>query len=88
MAEIRINPELVHQRASECRAHKGEMEGLLSKLRQTIQTMQSEWTGNASNRAQEAFGELDPAMRRTFELIDEFAQRLDEAANAFTQVDG
>lgn len=85
--EIRISPEQIRSRANEYRVESDNVEQVTNRLDQLLNQIQTEWEGNASQAYAARYQELRPGFEKVRELINEFAQGLDQAANTLEEAD-
>lgn len=88
MANIRISPDTMRQRASQYRNEAQEVGQVISNMDNLLNNLQSEWEGEASQSyANRYFSELKPNFQKAQEMITEIASALDKTANEMEEMD-
>ena len=88
MANIRIDPDTMDQRASQYRTEAQNVADVISNMDRLLANLQSEWEGEASksyaNRYQTDF---KPNMQNVQQLIEEIASALNKTASQMREQD-
>ena len=85
--QIRLTPDQMRGRAGEVR-NQGEAFGdVIGRLQNLINTLQTEWEGEASRRFATQFDALRPSFEQTKQLIYDIGSQLDATAHAVEQLD-
>lgn len=84
---IRITPEQVRQAGNQFRQGSEETQNTLSKLRSTVNTLQSEWEGMTKERFYGEYTKWESSMSNFVELLQSIGQQLDTIATRFEQAD-
>jgi WXG100 family type VII secretion target len=87
MAQIRMSPEAMRERANQYRIEADNVNAVISSMDRLLSALQSEWEGSASQSYGQRYEELKPGFIRAEELIREIAQALDATAQNFEQMD-
>lgn len=88
MANIRIDPDTMNQRAGQYRSEAEEVGRVISNMDSLLTQLQSEWEGEASQSyADRYFSELKPSFQKAQELINEIAGALDKTAAQMREQD-
>jgi WXG100 family type VII secretion target len=87
MAQIRMSPEAMRERANQYRNEADNVNAVISAMDRLLSALQSEWEGAASQSYSQRYEELRPGFVRAEELIREIAQALDATAHNFEQMD-
>lgn len=88
MSNIRIDPDTMNARANEYRNEAETVGGVISKMGNLLNILQSEWEGEASRSYVERYEtDLKPSFQRAQDLINEIAVSLDKAADQMRQQD-
>jgi WXG100 family type VII secretion target len=85
--QIRITPEQMRGRAKEVHVQRDTFEGVISKMTNVINELQTEWEGQASRSFYDQFERLRPAFNDMRQLIYDIGTQLDGSANAVEQLD-
>lgn len=85
--QIRMTPETMRTRAGEYRTQSQNVEEVISKMDQLLQTLLTEWEGAASEAYSTKFEELRPSFVAAKDLIDDIAVALDKTADAVESTD-
>jgi WXG100 family type VII secretion target len=85
--QIRITPDVMRQRAGQYRSEAAEVNGVISRMDSLLNSLQSEWEGQASQSYAQRYTELKPGFQKAEELINEIAQALDKVATQLEQTD-
>ena len=87
MAQLRVTPEQLRERANEYRNQSEAMEEITQKLDNLISRLESEWEGVSAERYREQYADLRPGFVSMTELIADLAARLDKKAADYESVD-
>ena len=85
--QIRMTPEQMRMRANEVRNEGDTFEGVINKMQNIINELQTEWEGQASRAFAQQFDNLKPAFNDMRQLIADIGAQLDATANAVEQLD-
>jgi WXG100 family type VII secretion target len=86
--QIRITPDVMDQRAGEYRQRESEVNDIISKMDGMLNTLMSEWEGDAARSYQERWtGDLKPSFQRASQLIEEIAVALNKTAGILRDTD-
>jgi WXG100 family type VII secretion target len=79
---IRIDPDVMDQRAGEYRQREVEVNDIISKMDSMLNILMGEWEGEAARSYQERWqGDLKPSFQRASGLIEEIAVALNKIAS-------
>lgn len=87
MPLIVVAPERLEATANVFDAKRGEMEGIIQTLRNTLETLDGEWDGVAQTKFYAHWNETLPQMVRFAEMLGNIAAELRRIAQAFREVD-
>lgn len=87
MATIRITPEEIRGAASQFKASHDEAQTMIQKLSTTVDGLNANWDGIASNRFYQNFELWRGRMAEFTGLLDEINHALVEIAERFEQAD-
>ena len=85
--QIRITPDQMRERATQYRGEADIVNGVISKMDNLLQQLQSEWEGAASESYAARYAELKPGFMKAEELIREIAAALDSTAKIVEETD-
>lgn len=85
--QIRITPEVMHQRGDEFTRAQEEFNAVRDTMAKLIGTLQEEWEGNASRSFAEQFESLSPAFNNMNDLIAAIAKQCHDVADATQALD-
>lgn len=85
--KIRIDSDLMRERAEEYRKEASKLEGITAKLDNLLTALQSEWEGTSSDNFSRCYGELRPTFVKTSELTLDIATALDKVAQQMFETD-
>ncbi len=85
--QIRITPDQMRQKATLYRAEADTVNGVINKMDNLLQQLQSEWEGAASESYAARYQELKPGFMKAEELIREIAAALDSTAKIVEETD-
>ena len=85
--QIRITPEIMRERAGQYRNEANEVNGVIMRMDNLLNNLQSEWEGQASQSYAARYAELKPGFQKAEELINEIAMALDNVASQLEQTD-
>ena len=85
--QIRITPDVMRQRASQYRNEAAEVNGVIARMDNLLNNLQSEWEGQSSQSYAQRYQELKPGFLKAEELINEIAAALDSVAMQLEQTD-
>ena len=87
MAQLRVTPEQLHERATEYRAQGEMVEGVIEKLDSLISALESEWEGNSAAKYISEYYDLRPSFVSMKDLIYDLASALDTKATNYEVAD-
>lgn len=87
MAEIKVTPALLRERANSLRGFKEEHDGAMNKIKTLIDNLPGEFTGEAASSYIEKFHGMQTTFTNFSELLDSLAKKLDDVANNFENTD-
>lgn len=88
MVDIRVSPEQLRTTASTLETQKGEADGMLSKVLQTVNDLSGDWSGLAQVDYANRVNDEVPRMQASLnELLDELIRELRRIADVFEETD-
>ena len=87
MAQLRVTPEQLRERATEYRNQSQAMEEITQKLDNLISKLESEWEGVSAERYHEQYADLRPSFVSMTEHIADLASQLDKKASDYEAAD-
>ena len=87
MAQLRVTPEQLRERANEYRNQSQAMEEITKKLDSLIERLESEWEGKSAERYHQQYMDLRPSFIEMTGLIADLAAQLDQKADDFVNAD-
>lgn len=87
MAQLRVTPEHLSERANEYRNQSRAMEEITQKLDSLISQLESEWEGVSAERYHQQYEDLRPSFISMTELIADLAAQLDKKASDYEAAD-
>lgn len=88
MANVRMDPDLMDQRANEYRAEGDNINAVITKLDSLLETLNGEWEGKSCEAFTTRFTELRPSFTNMEQLVRDIATSLNNAAEAIRVADG
>lgn len=77
----------MRERAGQYRNEANEVNGVIMRMDNLLNNLQSEWEGQASQSYAARYAELKPGFQKAEELINEIAMALDNVASQLEQTD-
>ena len=87
MAKIRITPETLEQQAKQLSSLKDEHEQVFSKIKQLVNSLSSEWEGEANKAFTDSFAQREAELKKFAADIDSFRLRMESAATQMRQAE-
>ncbi len=88
MANIRIDPDTMNQRAGQYRTEAQNIGQVISTMDGLLSSLQSEWEGEASRSYAERYNtDLKPSFQKAQQLVEEIAKALDSTATQMREQD-
>ena len=78
--QIRMSPEQMRQRAGEVHAQGDTFDGVINKMQNIINVLQTEWEGQTSRAFAEQFDSLRPSFEQMRQLIYDISTQLRDIA--------
>ena len=85
--QIRMTPEQMKQRAGEVRNQGETFQGVIDRMQNIINELQTEWEGQASRAFYDQFNRLKPAFLDMRRLIEDIGSQLYATAGAVENLD-
>ena len=85
--KLRANPEDIRMAAKSVKAAGEDFESVISKLKRTITSLESEWQGDAQRKLADAFESHESTFRDFRELIASYAKELEDYSNELQALD-
>ena len=88
MVDIRVSPEQLRTTAGTLETQRGEADGMLSKVLQTVNDLSGDWSGLAQVDYASRVNENVPRMQANLnELLEELIRELRRIADVFEETD-
>ena len=87
MANIRISPDQIRDRAASFSNYGNEVQSVITGMDSLLNALQGEWEGVSSRSFSERFAELRPGFIKAQELIEEISKTLIQIAENFEKTD-
>ncbi|MDM8300091.1 WXG100 family type VII secretion target [Collinsella tanakaei] len=88
MANIRIDPDTMDQRANQARTEASNIGQVINNMNNLLSTLQSEWEGEASKSYAERYeSDFKPSMQKAQQLLEEIAKALNDTARNMREQD-
>ncbi len=85
--QIRMTPETMRTRASQTDKQAENMQNLINAMDKLLQTLKSEWEGDAMKGYEDRYNKIKPSFKNAKELLDEVAHNLRETAKIVEETD-
>lgn len=85
--QIRMTPDTMRTRASQTDQQSQTMQELINSMDRLLQTLKSEWEGDAMAGYEERYNKIKPSFNNAKELLDEIAHNLRETARIVEETD-
>ena len=85
--QIRITPEQMRGRAKEVHVQRDTFDGVINKMKNIINELQTEWEGQASRSFYDQFNRLQPSFDQMRQLLEDLGGQLNSTASALEQLD-
>lgn len=85
--QIRMTPDMMRTRASEYSTQSDLVGEIITKMDGLLESLQSEWEGEASRSYADKYDELRPGFVKAQELIMEISKALTSTADVVEQTD-
>lgn len=87
MANIRISPDQMRDRAASFTNYANEVQSVITGMDSLLNALQGEWEGEASRSFSDRFAELRPGFVKAQELIEEISRTLTVTAQSMEETD-
>jgi WXG100 family type VII secretion target len=87
MPQILVTPENVQKTGTDIINKKQELEDIVKRANQMIETLKGEFKGNLANQIFGKWSEIYPTLSKSFDNLQTAGDLLKRAADAFRQVD-
>ena len=87
MAQLRVTPDQLRNRAGECRKHSEEIGEVITSLDSLKKVLESEWEGNRAKKYFSQYDDLRPSFVSMRDLVSDLATELDNEATRFENAD-
>ena len=87
MAKIRITPDTLENQARQLNSLKDEHERVFSQIKQLVNSLSSEWEGEANRAFTDSFNTREAELRKFAADIDSFRMRMETAAREMRQAE-
>ena len=88
MADIRVDPDILDQKAKDIRTYKQQHDDAITKLNSLVDALNSEWLGTAKSNYVNAYQEFKGSFNAFSERMEELAKALENMANKYRIADG
>lgn len=85
--QIRMTPDTMRTRASQTDQQSQTMQELINSMDRLLQTLKSEWEGDAMAGYEDRYNKIKPSFNNAKELLDEIAHNLRETARIVEETD-
>lgn len=86
-SQIRMTPDTMRMRASQTDKQAEAMQNLINAMEKMLQTLKSEWEGDAVGGYEDRYNRIKPSFQNAKELLDEIAHNLRETARIVEETD-
>lgn len=87
MANIKVDPDLLDQKAKEIRNYKTTHDDAISKLNTLVETLNSEWIGTAKTNYVNSYNEFKGTFTTFSENMEQLAKALETKATEYRAAD-
>lgn len=87
MSNIRITPDRMRECSGMVRGERDVFEGVISKMHNILDELETDWAGEASRSFRSQFEALQPSFQSMRQLLDDMSMQLDGTANAYEDLD-
>ena len=84
---ITVTPESLRSEAGRLRGFKSEHEGNMRNIDQLVRGLCDQWKGDAQSAFLEKYDEMQPTFQRFNEMLEKFAQLMDDSARDLETAD-
>lgn len=85
--QIRMTPETMRTRSREANQYSQTMQELISKMDRLLNTLKSEWEGDAVKGYEDRYNRIKPSFTNAKDLLDEVSHNLNETARIVEETD-
>lgn len=85
--QIRMTPDTMRTRAGQTDKQAEAMQNLINAMERLLQTLKSEWEGDAMRGYEDRYDKIRPSFNNAKELLDEIAHNLRETARIVEETD-
>lgn len=87
MASIRMNPDLLDQKASEVRTYKAQHDEAIAKIKALVASLTEFWEGDAQKNFEANFNSMESTFNAFSESLESYAKDMNKTAEAFRIAD-
>lgn len=87
MANIKVDPDVLDQRAKDVRTYKSQHDEAISKLNSLVSSLDAEWVGTAKNNYVASYEQFKSTFDNFSQQIEELAKALEKKANDYRSAD-
>ena len=80
-----MEPEQLRQTANNFKREAGDIDRAINNLKRMTSSLQDVWEGDAVNKFEDQFRQLEPSFKKMVTLIGETAQQLNNTATSTEQ---
>ena len=87
MANIKVDPDVLDQKAKDIRSYKQQHDEAISKLNALVSALDGEWIGTAKTNYVNSYNEFKSTFERFSGQMEEMAKALEKKAIEYRQAD-
>lgn len=87
MANIKVDPDVLDQKAKDIRSYKTQHDEAITKLNSLVSALDGEWVGTAKTNYVNSYNEFKSTFDRFSNQMEEMAKSLEKKAIEYRQAD-
>ncbi len=87
MANIKVDPDVLDQKAKDIRTYKNQHDEAITKLNTLVDGLEGEWIGTAKTNYVNSFNDFKSTFNTFSERMEELATKLEERATQYRSAD-
>ncbi len=87
MAQIKVDPDVLDQKAKDIRTYKQQHDDAINKLNSLVNALDGEWVGVSKTNYVNAYNEFQSTFNQFSERIEDLAKALEEKASNYRAAD-
>lgn len=87
MANIKVDPDVLEQKAKDIRSYKQQHDEAINKLNSLVSALDGEWVGTAKNNYVNSYNEFKSSFNSFSEKIEALAVQLEKKAAEYRAAD-